>query len=222
MWLADRVELVVEPLDHVAARQEVERWNRVDLGELLRHLLRQLRPRLAGNAAADRLPLDSFHRKGVASLDVTKVENWTRHPHACLVRGFEHAELLLECERVPMDHARESPPHEQLPPVGEVDRPCLLRGTTGDQLRLGDVSELLAQDVDHSESSASVRKASTCLVDASSVVAPASRKASRRSPIRSLGPTSATSSMNPSGIAAAASRFFLSRYRSWIWRASRS
>jgi aminoglycoside phosphotransferase (APT) family kinase protein len=59
--------------------------------------------------------------------------------------------------------------------------------------------------------SARARSASGCWAEARSDVAPDSRQASIRSAIRSFGPTSATSSTNASGIAAAASRFKPSR-----------
>ena len=60
----------------------------------------------------------------------------------------------------------------------------------------------------YSAISASARSASGCCVETRSDVAPDSRQASSRSASRSFGPTSATSSTNESGIAAAASRLF--------------
>ena len=63
----------------------------------------------------------------------------------------------------------------------------------------------------YSAISASARSASGCCVETSSDVAPDSRHASSRSASRSFGPTSATSSTNASGTAAAASRLFPSR-----------
>ena len=63
----------------------------------------------------------------------------------------------------------------------------------------------------YSAISASALSASGCCVETSSDVAPDSRHASSRSARRSFGPTSATSSMNASGTAAAASRLCPSR-----------
>ena len=61
-------------------------------------------------------------------------------------------------------------------------------------------------DTSSNASSARACSASGCWVETRSDVAPDSRHASRRSARRSFGPTSATSSMNASGTAAAASR----------------
>ena len=88
---------------------------------------------------------------------------------------------------------------------------------TGSSLRRGCEAaaerrvRLAISDRVYSAISASARSASGCCVETSSEVAPDSRHASSRSARRSFGPTSATSSMNASGTAAAASRLFPSR-----------
>ena len=126
MRLADGVELVVEALDRAAARQEARRFDRVDLRQLLGHLEGQPRRRIPDEPAADRLALDAFHCEGFAAADLAEVRNGPRRADTRCDRSVEHLELLLECERVPMDHAHSGAPHEQLAPVGQIDGPRLL------------------------------------------------------------------------------------------------
>ena len=131
MRLADGVELVVEALDRAAVRQEGQRLDRVDLRQLLGQLERQARRRIADEPAPDRLALDPLHGERLAAADLAEVHDGPRRADAGGDGRLEHVELLLERERVAMDHADARAPHEQRPPVREVDGPRLLRRAAG-------------------------------------------------------------------------------------------
>src|SRR5437764_9780011 len=150
MRLADGVELVVEALDRAAVRQEGQRLDRVDLRQLLGQLERQARRRIADEPAPDRLALDPLHGERLAAADLAEVHDGPRRADAGGDGRLEHVELLLERERVAMDHADARAPHEQRPPVREVDGPRLLRRaacelTEREDLRAEALGELVLQ-----------------------------------------------------------------------------
>src|SRR5215212_3522114 len=70
--LAHSVELVLEPLEHVAGAEKREPVgpNRVDLRDLLRELGLEPGRRVADDSPADRLSLDELHREGFASAEL--------------------------------------------------------------------------------------------------------------------------------------------------------
>ena len=143
MGLIDGVELDLEPLEHVARPEERNGLGRerVHLRELVGELTRQRLARcgelrVANDPASDRLALDPLDHERLAAAHVVEVCVRPRHAHAGLVRSLEHAELVLEGERVGVDHTARGPPHEQRQlPVGgaHVDRPRLLRRSAGEQ-----------------------------------------------------------------------------------------
>ena len=152
MRLADRVELVVEARDRVAARQELERLDRVDLRQLFGHLERQARRRIAHEPATDRLALDELHRERLVPVDVAQVRDRPRRANARGDRRLEHVELLLERQRVAVDHAHACSTHEQLATVRELDGPGLLRRAAGELAQLDDLrAEALGELVLHAD-----------------------------------------------------------------------
>ena len=152
MRLADGVELVVEARDRVAAREKLQRLDRVDLRQLVRHLQRQRLRRIAHEPASDRLAFDELHRERLPPVDVTEVRDRPRRAHACGDGGLEHAELLLERQRVAMDHPHSGSAHEQLAAVRELDRPRFLRRAAGELAQRDDVrAESLAQLLVHAD-----------------------------------------------------------------------
>ena len=121
MRLADRVELVLEALEHVAGAKERQlgRRDRVHLRELFGELERQrfaalgeLRP--GDDPPADRLAADALGCERLASAELAEVAVGARHAHARSVGGLEHAVFVLERERVRMDDAPGGTADEQL------------------------------------------------------------------------------------------------------------
>ena len=214
MRLCHGVEVGVQGLPEVARGEEGEPFGRdgVNPGELVRELEREAGRRVADDPAADRLALDALHRERFPAVDLAEVGERLGNTDACLAGCDEHLELVSQRKGVAVDDTAAGPADEQSAPVGSVDCPGLLRGAAGKLDRPLDAGgQRLLQRFLHSASSARARIASTCGVETRSVVAPDSRHAASRSANRSFGPTSATSSTNASGTAAAASRFFPSR-----------
>ena len=115
----------------------------MDLRELLRELQRQRGSRrrelrLLHDPPPDRLAVEPLHDERLAPGEVGDVAVRPRHLHPRLVRGPEHLELVLERERVPVDHADGGAADEQ-PLPARVDRPRLLRGAAGEQDGLRDL-----------------------------------------------------------------------------------
>ena len=144
MRLADLVELLDHPLElRLRQERDARRRDRVDLRELLRHLHRQRSACarelvLLHDPPPDRLALEPLHHERLAPGEIGDVAVRARRLHARLVRRLEHRELVLERERVPVDHAAGRAAHEQ-PLAARVDRPRLLRGAAGEQHGLGDL-----------------------------------------------------------------------------------
>ena len=59
-------------------------------------------------------PCDALHRERLVPVDVAEVLDGARRGDACGDRGLEHLELLLERQRVAVDHADARAAHEQL------------------------------------------------------------------------------------------------------------
>src|SRR5207302_4018621 len=81
--LADLVELLHEPVDRrVLEERQPLRRQRVDLGQLLRHLLRQpIGHGHADDAAPDRLTFEPLHDERLAPLEILDVGDGPRHVH---------------------------------------------------------------------------------------------------------------------------------------------
>ena len=132
-----------------------------------------------------------------------------REPHPLALHGLPPARPRLERDLVaaPRQLRAQRDRRERVPGVAER-RDEEARG-----------SEHLRELADHPPRCSPGRRRSA---RRSACPRPASRYTSSRSRTRSRGPTSATVSISSGGIAAAASSFLPSRYRSWISRAASS
>jgi hypothetical protein len=141
MRLADRVELVDEPLEHVAGLEEREPLRRdgVDLRELFRELEVEPGRRPPHDPSTDRLALDQLHREGLVAAELAEVGHRMRHLHTGVLRGLDHLKLLLELQRCRMDHADRGAPDEHRPLVG-LHRPRLLRRAAGEEVHRADTA----------------------------------------------------------------------------------
>ena len=86
------------------------------------------------------------------TVDVPEVRDRARRANAGGDRGLEHLKLLLERQRVAVDHPHACSTHKQLATIAELDRPGFLRGPAGELAQLDDVSaEALRQFVFHAD-----------------------------------------------------------------------
>ena len=87
---------------------------------------RRFAGRPAHDAAADRLSRHALHRERLMPVDVAEILDGTRRGDAGGDAALEHTELLLERERVAVDHADGSATDEERRAVGEIDGPASL------------------------------------------------------------------------------------------------
>src|SRR5215216_3925 len=148
MRLADRVQLVLEAFEDVARPEEGQplRRDRVDLRDLLRELRLEPRRWIADDSPADCLAFDELHRERVPAAELAEVSERPRHLHARLERRLKHVKLVLQRERVLVDHTAAGTPDEQPLALG-VHRPRLLRGAAGEQMHRVDAAAELRREL---------------------------------------------------------------------------
>ena len=101
--------------------------------------------------------MDELHHEGLATVEIAEVGDGLRRAHSSNPRRSKHIELLSKRQRVEMDHSATGATEDQLPPVGRVHLPGLLRGATRQlhHSRNGG-TELLCQRLVHSSFTASL------------------------------------------------------------------